>query len=268
MGGAVMVTGRIRSLPSSAGFSLVELMIAMLLGTLITAAAVQIFSMTQSTFQLQRGLTDVQEQGRFAVDFIGRDLRMMGLRQSGAVAVGVELAPVTVGATVIPAAADGGANGSGNDRLTFSFFARVTDTDCEGNSPAVDDTLVVNTYWVEDGSLMCQGSLDAASVGLELVSGVDTFQVLYGVDTVADEIPFASRYLRADQLVAGQQVVVVRIGLLVRAEQQGLASLGDPQTMVVLDRQLNAGAAPLDVPAVRRLFISTVRARNLEWGNI
>jgi type IV pilus assembly protein PilW len=252
----------------NAGFSLVELMVAMLLGTLVTAAAVQIFSMTHSTFQLQRGLTDVQEQGRFAVDFISRDLRIMGLRESGATPVGVEINDVAVGGKVFPAAADGDVNTGFNDRLTFSFFGRVTDTDCEGNSPLVDETLIVNTYWVQDGSLRCNGSLDPGSIGLELVAGVDSFQVLYGIDTVVDEIPFASRYLRADELVPGQQIVVVRIGLLVRAGQEGLVAQGPPQTMVVLDRQLNAGTAPLDVPAVRRLFISTVRVRNLEWINI
>lgn len=261
-----VITGRLRQ----RAFSLVELMIAILLGSLITIATVQLFATSQRTFQLQQGLIDVQEQGRFALDFMARDLRMMGLRLNASDVVGIELADVVVsGAVTFPATADGGDAGAGNDRLTFSFRGRTIDTDCEGVSPPVDGTLVVNTYWVDgDGLLWCRGNLDPAGGGLELVSGVDTFQVLYGIDTEEDGVPFAARYVSASNLTADDQVVAVRIGLLVRSQQGNVAPLGDVPTMVVLDRQLTGGQAPLDEPALRRLFVTTVRARNYVWEKI
>ena len=46
------------------GFSLVELMVAMLLGLLITGAALQLFLANQQSFALQQTLSRVQENGQ------------------------------------------------------------------------------------------------------------------------------------------------------------------------------------------------------------
>jgi type IV pilus assembly protein PilW len=268
--GAMIMTTTSLSARRSRGFSLVELMISLLLGSLITLAAVQLFGTNQRTFQLQQGLTDVQEQGRFALDFLARDVRIMGLRNpqvTGGPEPGVVLADLTVGGVVFPRSQDGGSNGSANDRLTFSYQGRPGDMDCEGEAIAVD-ALIINTYWVEDEELRCLGSVNVASGGLTLVAGVDSFQVQFGVDTAVDGIPSAGRYVRADMLNPTDQVVSVRIGLLVRAMQGNLPPLGPPQDMLVLDRALSAGAAPLQESAVRRLFVTTVRARNYQWGSI
>ena len=257
------------------GFSIVELMIALALGSLITLAAVQLFSTNQRTFQLQQGLTDVQEQGRFALDYISRDLRLMGLRDPAVVGAdpGLLLADTTVGATVMPGSQDGGAVGAGNDRLTFSFHAEEGDMDCEGDAvPAGPPILVANTYWVggpDNDQLFCAGSINPATVGLVLVEGVDSFQVLLGIDTSVDGVPAAGHYRRLNEVVATDQIVSVRVGLLVRATQGNLpTSLAPPQDLLVLDRELTAGDPPLEDVTVRRLFTSTVRARNYVWENI
>ncbi|MCK5873341.1 MAG: PilW family protein [Alcanivoracaceae bacterium] len=255
------------------GFSIVELMIALALGSLITLAAVQLFSTNQRTFQLQQGLTDVQEQGRFALDYISRDLRTMGLRDPDVASAdpGLLLADSTVNGVVVPASQDGGGVGAGNDRLTFSFHARAGDTDCEGDIAGAA-ALVANTYWVagpNQDQLFCAGSVDPLTAGLVLVEGVDSFQVQLGVDTTVDGVPAAGHYRRINEVVATDQIVSVRIGLLVRATQGNLpTSLAPPQDLLVLDRVLTAGDPPLEDVTVRRLFTSTVRARNYVWENI
>ena len=55
----------------SKGFSLVELMVAMLLGLLITGAALQLFLANQQSFALQQTLSRVQENGQLFVRFLG-----------------------------------------------------------------------------------------------------------------------------------------------------------------------------------------------------
>ena len=60
------------------GFSIVELMVAMVLGLVISAAAVQIFASNKSTYRLENALSRLQENGRFVVDRIAGDLRMAG----------------------------------------------------------------------------------------------------------------------------------------------------------------------------------------------
>lgn len=62
------------------GFSLVELMIALALGSMVTAGVVQLFAANSETHNLLIGQSRMQESGRFALDFIGRDLRKAGYR--------------------------------------------------------------------------------------------------------------------------------------------------------------------------------------------
>ena len=60
------------------GFSLVELMVAMLIGLIILAAVVQIFVGSNATYRLDEGLARVQEGARFSMDFLAKDIRMAG----------------------------------------------------------------------------------------------------------------------------------------------------------------------------------------------
>lgn len=60
------------------GFSLVELMIALMLGALITTGIVQMFSSNQRNYQMLIGQARLQESGRFALDFMTQPVRMAG----------------------------------------------------------------------------------------------------------------------------------------------------------------------------------------------
>jgi len=62
----------------ASGFSLVELMIALTLGLVITGVVVQIFTSSRSTYDLEEGLSEVQEQGRFAMEYLAGDVRQAG----------------------------------------------------------------------------------------------------------------------------------------------------------------------------------------------
>ncbi|MCW4471115.1 PilW family protein [Xanthomonas sp. H13-6] len=63
---------------ASRGMTLIELMIAMLIGLVLILGLVQIFSASRSAYQLSEGLARTQENGRFAIDYLQRDLRMAG----------------------------------------------------------------------------------------------------------------------------------------------------------------------------------------------
>lgn len=60
------------------GLTLIELMVAIAIGLVITAAIVQIFVTSRSSYTLEEGLSRVQEAGRFAVDLMSYDVRMAG----------------------------------------------------------------------------------------------------------------------------------------------------------------------------------------------
>ena len=60
------------------GLSLIELMIALLIGIILLLGVVQIFSASRTAYQLSEGLARTQENGRFAMDYLQRDIRMVG----------------------------------------------------------------------------------------------------------------------------------------------------------------------------------------------
>lgn len=61
-----------------AGFGLIELMIAMVLGLLVLGAAVAVFQSNQRTFNANEGQNRIQEGARVAFEMMSRDIRATG----------------------------------------------------------------------------------------------------------------------------------------------------------------------------------------------
>jgi type IV pilus assembly protein PilW len=60
------------------GFSLVELMIALVLSSILLVGLFQIFNSNRQAFSLQDGMARVQESGRISMEFLSRQLRVAG----------------------------------------------------------------------------------------------------------------------------------------------------------------------------------------------
>jgi len=60
------------------GFTLIEMMIAMVLGLMVIAGVVTLFSQSQRSFKVDRNIAGMQDEARFALHEIARDLRMAG----------------------------------------------------------------------------------------------------------------------------------------------------------------------------------------------
>jgi len=61
------------------GLSLIELMVAMLIGLVITGAVLQVFISNKSTFVMQDAMSRLQENGRFAVQHLAAEIRVAGI---------------------------------------------------------------------------------------------------------------------------------------------------------------------------------------------
>ncbi len=61
-----------------AGLSLIELMIALLIGTILLGGVMQIFLASRQASRLSEGMARTQENARFASDYLQRDIRMVG----------------------------------------------------------------------------------------------------------------------------------------------------------------------------------------------
>jgi len=60
------------------GLSLVEIMVALAVGVVLLTGVIQIYASTKATYRLQDSLARLQENGRFALSFLTRDVRMAG----------------------------------------------------------------------------------------------------------------------------------------------------------------------------------------------
>lgn len=60
------------------GMTLIEIMIALLIGAFLLGGVIQIFVNTKQTYRMQEGLSRMQENGRFAMEFLSKDIRMAG----------------------------------------------------------------------------------------------------------------------------------------------------------------------------------------------
>ncbi|HEX7718337.1 MAG TPA: prepilin-type N-terminal cleavage/methylation domain-containing protein, partial [Woeseiaceae bacterium] len=69
-----------RTLRRQRGVTLVELMVALLLGMLLTAGMIQVFASNRVTYEFNQGLSRIQENARFALDHIAYTTRMAGYR--------------------------------------------------------------------------------------------------------------------------------------------------------------------------------------------
>lgn len=214
------------------GMTLIEIMIALAIGTFLMAGVMQIYLGSRQSFRMLDSLSRMQENGRFAMEFIDRDIRLAGFREcwTGNIATPI--------------------NGTDNDGLnnSDSIAIQMSMTAC----PVV---VLPITYTIANGAGN-QPSLFQNNNGTnrELIEGVQDMQILYGEDSNGDNTP--DYYVPAGTVgLSMNQVVSVRVSLLLVTVNDNIAAQPIPYTFngvptIPTDRRL------------RRVFSSTVAIRN------
>lgn len=222
------------------GFTLVEILVALAIGALLTVGFVQIFSGSKKTYLVQDNLSRLQENGRFAMDFLSQDIRMAGFRQNATPAN-----PFTDDA-IRGFEGSGSFNSNIGDAIEIRYEA---DRNCVGNDPntvGAKDGIARNVFFIKDGELKCRGNGQTEP----LVEGMEDMQILYGEDTTpTDDDYTANRYLPAGA-VDMDNVVSVRITLSVRTLDDHLALQDSTNPSGGTDRRL------------RQTFTKTISLRN------
>jgi len=221
-------------LAKSQGFTLVELMIAMVLGTILTTGIIQFFLANHQSARVAEALSRVQENGRFAMEFISRDIREADYNACAA--------GVVVNAVAGTNSAAGALNGSD----TITLIKSDPNTAC----PAI----LTQTYSIQTGTGGIPYLFDTAG---ELVEGIENLQVLYGADTDADSSP--NYYVAAGTAGLNMaNVVSIRVSLVA-------VTLEDNVALQPLNNSFVFGtllAPPATDRKVRRVFTSTIALRN------
>lgn len=264
----------------SGGFTLIELMVSMGLGILIAAIAAQLFVTNLMSFNAQRGISDVQDNGRFAVDFINRDVRQSGLRPAGALinpypAIVVDAASMP-GATAATLTTNSMASSTGlgsSDQLVIQRLTLVDTVDCEGNT-VLANRYVVSRYFLRkdaasgsESALACAGgshdtlALDASvsAQGTVLMPSVENLQIQLGAGSSGVPV----RYYRPDEYLAlpdpRPRILAVRVGVLASSMDSTGKQLGAVPSINVLDQVV--ANAPGD-GRIRRVFVTSIALRN------
>lgn len=73
-----MTMNTARTLERQQGLSLVELMVAIVLGLILSAGIMQLFVGSKQTYRFHDAMSRVQENARFAIDALSHDMRMAG----------------------------------------------------------------------------------------------------------------------------------------------------------------------------------------------
>ncbi len=246
----------------SQGYTLIELMISVAMGVIMIAVAVQYLIGASGTFNATETLGRTQENARFALSIMARDLRMAGY---GDPAMGDRPGFFFRDdcGSFSPCTADGGA--SNPDRLAVWMNPPPddgSDIDCTASAVAADDQ-IANLYYLEtadDGvtSLMCRGYNVSTSAWVAtaqpMVDGVDNMQILYGV-TNNGEI---SQFVSADAVANWSAVVSVRLVLLVSTGLENGSSGADTRSYELAD----SPTLDLTDNFNRRVFSTTVVINN------
>jgi type IV pilus assembly protein PilW len=235
------------------GFTLIELMISLTLGLILSAAVVQVMISNNATERLNRSIVSAQENGRFIIARLRNDLIMTGrydiLRPELNKDVDIVVEASFVNNNPIPVVGDfsndltkGVKEGGGTASDTL-MVALQADKDCRGATHGYVDEefMVVNEYFLDGTSLKCRGFDGRVLRGQKaevdddsaytLLDDVISFQVQYGVtDNVAskDNSGRPVKFVDADSLdtekSAGALVVAIRIALLLKADSDLLIS--------------------------------------------
>lgn len=307
------------------GLTLVELMISITLGLLVVLAATALLVSSKTAYTSQDDGTRLQDSGRYALEIIGRALRQ-GAYESwdtgdgGAPIVttskmsanlsGLDAKKVSATSTAIdtPLTAPDGRS----DVLAVRFFGSGsagapdnTMIDCAGmgiSQPTSQSDADAGRGWsifyVDTGisgepELYCKTYPDGGGswTAQPIASGVESFQVLYGLDTDADHIPnqfVTATAINALDTAAGvdntntnwKKVVSVKVALLVRGTASSRSD-SLTKTYDLFSADYSAANAATDIgtqiseatlPAAsrnrqRKVFQSTTQFRNQAEGS-
>ncbi|MFT5452437.1 MAG: type IV pilus assembly protein PilW [Enterobacterales bacterium] len=233
-----------------AGYTLIEFMVAGVLGLILLLGVMQIYLGATQTNRLQAGVIEVQDSGRFALSFLEKDIQRAGWSNLDP---GINLGTLD---THIDFANSTNASGyNSSDSLTIQYEADDeagvnNNYNCGGDLIPPGD-LIINEYRVDAGSLLCNDR--------QLLSNVETLQFVYGAeDTGQLTDGIVDIYLRADEIGGYEETVVtVRVALLLRSTNDVLDSNNTNAYQV-----FEFPFAAVNDKKLRRLFNKTILLPN------
>ncbi|MBS0308532.1 MAG: PilW family protein [Proteobacteria bacterium] len=211
------------------GLTIVELMVSMTLGLLVTAIGAGLLASGKTSYLFQDESIELQENGRFALEIIARSVRQAGFQSwnegetpltaeayASPDIVGMDARSLKSNTVALESVENNAVNGS--DVLALRFFGAGTGESGDGSilncaglgvGASASSESEINRGWsifyvatdaTGEPELRCKYKGKTAWTSDAIVRGVESFQVLYGIDLDADGL--ADRFLSANQVDA------------------------------------------------------------------
>lgn len=297
----------------SRGIATVELMVALAVGLLLSLFASALLLAAHANYAQQADAADVDDAGRYAIHALATAVRQTAWQDWSLHADTDQAAPAPVAGLddrTLPRTQEAIANPSptsvnGSDVLAIRFHAAADGSamNCAG-FPVNDDAHAWSVFYVAkaadgEGELLCKYRGTSSWSADAIVRGVDSFQVLYGIDTDTPRDGIPNRYLTATRIAAADAllalegdtpedrtrdlnrktmwkcVVVLRLALLMhgagRIRREGEARQYDlfgPDYAAATDPGTRIDEATLPAGLrlrERRVFTGAVMLRNQPW---
>ena len=283
------------------GFTLIELMISLVLGLVVVAAATMLFITGVRSQAMQQGVSDLQDNANFGLNYITQDVRLANLQATKAavnqnlIYGGIVLSPSNLvsglsgtNANLLSFSGTGVSNVNlGSDQLVIQYQPVATGGfDCEGIAIDDVDEIIVQRYFlrIDDNAGPGEGNplalaCDAgryrktAAAAIEgygnsseiIMKRVDQFRVLLNVQ---DETNGLYRYMdiAAYNAIAGAKprILGVNLGVLTRSNQNvgNDPAIAQDDEFRLLDQDLTITAQGNPQGFIRRAISQEVALRN------
>lgn len=232
------------------GFTLVELMIAMVISSIIVVAIYSTYKMQRDVFEAQDQITEVQQNLRAATWTLVREIRMAGFDPTESAGAGITIATagrINFTQDITDTAGTGDSDGKTdgpNETVTFGFSA-ADDADNNGIPDA--------------GTAMSLGR-DTGGGYQPIAANIQAIEFYY---TLADDtsiLPTAATPLTAAQIA---DIRSIQISILARTRYPDREYTDGLTYMPASNAEAGTVWGPYNDHFRRRLLTSTVTSRNL-----
>lgn len=271
------------------GFTMVELLVALLLGTIISSIALMLFLSGQRSQALQQATSEIQDGSNFSLDYIMKNIRKANFSadattvnssspNGGIVLTSTNVSGISNDLVTLNQASNSASNRidiKNSDQLTIQYFVSQDQVDqgffdCTGQQ-VTQSRYVVERYFVrQNGGLVCTsnrgGAVDNLRSNAQLIMpGADYFRVLLSVRRTSDS---TLRDVSINTYNGVDNIVGVKLGVLVTSNQTIGTNItsNKGKNIRVLDRTVVLNDENTTTSNLRVVLEQTVALRNAIGG--
>lgn len=276
------------------GFTLLELIVALALGLIISAAALQLFTGGIITAKLQEASAELQESGVFGVDYVAKDIRLANYGNVNNLGINtytpntgilftaspnatdqVNLPGLAVDSKLLTRSDGESTTNIKSDQLTIMFQAPHNMMNCEGVGVAKGSNVIQRYFLKKDSdgnlALACHATNKDNIVGAKETEGtviiprVDLVKFYLGIKFRGDKL----RYYRIQDFMESgshsgnnSRVISIRMMMLVRTKDPIKYKHINPNESFNFYEYGGPAWVNDKSPYLRRLYTTTIALRN------